>query len=95
MGFILSGIYFGWGSLKTGFSFGEIRVRRDSVLARFALGEIHFGGISDDGFWNGGILSYRYTLTWYNLHLHQYLAFEPNFGSFGLDEKFIKIEARR
>ena len=58
MGFILSGIYFGWGSLKTGFSFGEIRVRRDSVLARFALGEIHFGGISDDGFWNGGILSY-------------------------------------
>ena len=30
MGFILSGIYFGWGSLKTGFSFGEIRVRRDS-----------------------------------------------------------------
>ena len=58
MGFILSGIYFGWGSLKTGFSFGEIRVKRDSVLARFALGEIHFGGISDDGFWNGGILSY-------------------------------------
>ena len=58
MGFILSGIHFGWGSLKTGFSFGEIRVRRDSVLARFALGEIHFGGISDDGFWNGGILSY-------------------------------------
>ena len=32
MGFILSGIYFGWGSLKTGFSFGEIRVRRDSFL---------------------------------------------------------------
>ena len=60
MGFILSGIYFGWGSLKTGFSFGEIRVRRDSVLARFALGEIHFGGISDDGFWNGGILSYSH-----------------------------------
>ena len=58
MGFILSGIYFGWGSLKTGFSFGEIRVRRDSVLASFTLGEIHFGGISDDGFWNGGILSY-------------------------------------
>ena len=58
MGFILSGIYFGWGSLKTGFSFGEIRVKRDSVLARFALGEIHFGEISDDGFWNGGILSY-------------------------------------
>ena len=58
MRFILSGIHFGWGLLKTGFSLGEIRVRRDSVLASFTLGEIHFGGISDDGFWNGGILSY-------------------------------------
>ena len=37
---------------------GGVHLRRDSVLGRFALGEIHFWGISDDGFWNGGILSY-------------------------------------
>ena len=41
---------------------GGVHLRRDSVLARFALGEIHFGGISDDGFWNGGILSYSQNL---------------------------------
>ena len=39
--------------------------------------------------------SSKSTQTWYNLHLHQYLSFEPNFGSFGLDEKFIKLEAKQ
>ena len=35
------------------------------------------------------------TQTWYNLHLHQCLSFEPNFESFGLDEKLVKIEAKQ
>ena len=39
--------------------------------------------------------SSKSTQTWYNLDLHQYLSYEPNFDSFGLDEKFIKIEAKR
>ena len=39
--------------------------------------------------------SSKSTQTWYNLHLHQYLSFEPNFGSFGLDENFVKLEAKR
>ena len=39
--------------------------------------------------------SSKSTQTWYNLDLHQYLSFEPNFGSFRLDEKLVKIEAKR
>ena len=39
--------------------------------------------------------SSKSTQTWYNFHLHQYHSFEPIFGSFGLDEKFIKIEAKQ
>ena len=30
-----------------------------------------------------------------NLHLHQHLSFEPNFDSFRLDERFVKIEAKQ
>ena len=66
----------------------------------FGLGE-KFIKIEAKRSWNWSVMlkivwklkSSKSTQTWYNLHLHQYLSFEPNFGSFGLDEKFVKLEA--